>query len=59
VGQEKTAAAAAGGGCGDELVERGHGVILVDGCQLSVISGQRAAGSGQCAVHSWTFAALR
>jgi len=38
MGQEETAATATGGGCGEELVERRHGVILFDSCQLSVIS---------------------
>jgi hypothetical protein len=45
MGQEETAATATGGGCGEELVERRHGVILVDSCQW-------AAGGGQCKVHS-------
>ena len=45
VGQEETAAAAAGGGFGEELEGRRHGVILVDSCQW-------AAGGGQCKVHS-------
>ena len=34
--QKKTAASATGGGLGEELEERGHVSILVDGCQLSV-----------------------
>jgi hypothetical protein len=38
MGQEETTATAAVGGCGEELVERRHGVILFDSCQLSVIS---------------------
>jgi hypothetical protein len=50
VGQEETAAATAGGGCGEEMKERRHGVILVDSCQLSVISGQRAVHSSQFVV---------
>ena len=45
MGQEETAATATRGGCGEELVERRHGVILVDSCQW-------AAGGGQCKVHS-------
>jgi hypothetical protein len=36
MGQQETAAAAAGGGFGEKLEERGHGLILVDGFRLSV-----------------------
>ena len=52
VGQEKAAAATAGGGCGEDLKERGHGVILVDSCRLSVISGQWAMHSSRLDVRS-------